>query len=150
VDEGTSLLFAGETIDVELFQNLIQPVARNEVIKTAELEAQMRQPTFTLSTTKVAEESTGPVWTVTKTLSGKEMMTIIDSGAIKAAVTRRTVEASSSTWTEGSDVKFIKADGTTYTPAGVCEEFPFSMGTINFKVRTYVVDKTPFQLLLGT
>ena len=105
------------------------------MIGTGELEARIEQPTFILSTTKVAEEPTGPVWTVTKTMTGKEMMTIIDSGAVKAAVTRKTVEASSSTWTEGSDVKFIKADGTTYTPAGVCEEFSFSMGMIKFKVR---------------
>jgi hypothetical protein len=150
VDEGASLLFAGETIDVELFQNLTEPIARNEVLETGELEARVQQPTFTLSTTKIAEEPTGPVWTVTKTMSGKEMMTIIASGAVKAAMTRITVEASGSMWTEGSDVKFIKTDGTTYMPAGVCEEFSFSMGMINFKVRTYVVDKAPFQLLLGT
>ena len=150
VDEGASLLFAGETIDMELFQNLTQPVARNEVIATGELEAQVQKLTFTLSTTRVAEEPTGPVWTVTKTTSEKEMMTIIDSGAVKAVVTRKIVEASSCMWTEGSDVKFIKADGTTYTPAGVCEEFSFTMGTINFKVHAYVVDRAPFQLLLGT
>ena len=150
VDEGASLLFAGETIDVELFQNLTQPIRRDEVIEMGELEAQDQLPTFTLSTAKVADEPTGPVWTVTKTMMGNDMMTIIDSGAVKAAVTRRTVEASNSVWTEGSDVKFIKADGTTYTPAGVCEAFTFNMGSVKFKVRAYVVDQAPFQLLLGT
>jgi hypothetical protein len=50
------------------------------------------------------------------------------------------VEAPGQKWTEGSDVKFIKADGTSFLPAGVCEEFSFRLGELQFSVKAYIVD----------
>lgn len=60
------------------------------------------------------------------------------------------MEASDNTWKEFSNVKFIKADGTIYEIARICEGFSFHMAKVKFKVQAYVVDRALFQLLLGT
>ena len=154
VDGTDTLLHDGHTVDWALFQNFTDPRNREEVLEKMgpeEIKFEDQQiPSFRIQLPKVSDDPSGPVWTITTTRGGQDMMTIIDTGAVKAAVTRHTVEASGQKWTEGSDVKLIKADGTSYSPAGVCEEFSFRMGELQFSVKAYVVDRAPFQLLLGT
>jgi len=153
VDGADTLSHEGHTMDWDLFQNITSPQSRDEVLPSTTPGVEVKvpsTPSFAIQSPKVSEDPSGPVWTITTTRSGKGMMTIIDTGAVKAAVTRHTVEATGHKWSEGADVKFIKVDGTSYSPAGVCEEFSFLMGDLQFSVRDYVVDRAPFQLLLGT
>ena len=155
VDEANTTLLDDKTVDFPLLNNILHPRIEPEVIVTATatndiITEEIQPPSFTITDGRVADEPTGPVWTVTTTNNNREMMTIIDSGAVKAVVTRRTIEAARFDWEPGSDVKFIKADGTSYEPEGVCTSFQFFMGTLKFTTKVYIVNKAPFQLLLGT
>jgi hypothetical protein len=77
------------------------------------------------------------------------MLTIFDTGAVKNAVTRHTITAVGCKWTEKVDISFVNADGVKYKPLGMCHEFPFKIGTVKFKTKVYVLEKAPFQFLLG-
>jgi hypothetical protein len=155
IDETSTTLLDDKTVDFPLLNNILHPSTEPEVIVTTTVmkdmvAEQIQAPSFIIADAKVADEPTGPVWTVTTTGNNREMMTIIDSGAVKAVVTRRTIEAAGFAWQPGSDVKFVKADGTSYEPEGICTSFQFFMGTLKFTTKVYIVNKAPFQLLLGT
>jgi hypothetical protein len=122
VDEASMTLLDVKTVDFPLLNNILHPSTKLEVILTAStttvtkdiITEEIQPPSFTIVDAKVADELTSPVWTVTTTNNNREMMTIIDLGVVKVVVTRRTIEAAGFNWEPGSDVKFIKDDGSLY------------------------------------
>ncbi|KAI5779508.1 hypothetical protein EDC01DRAFT_633802 [Geopyxis carbonaria] len=160
IDELFSTRYADQLVDFAVFNNVTSPTDAVEVIDNV-----LGQTAKTSAVVKVSDAidmsalgptsdecPTGPVWTISSTLRGQDMLTIFDTGAVKAAVPLSTANGSRCPWTTKLPHKlsFIKADGSRYSPAGFCPSFRFRFGTVEFDIQAYVVDNAPFQLLLGT
>ncbi|KAI5803704.1 hypothetical protein EDC01DRAFT_627527 [Geopyxis carbonaria] len=158
VDELFSTVIAGNAVEFPVFNNIVTPVDAVEVIEN--VVGKVAKPIVKVSDAidmsafgpTSGECPTGPVWTISSTLRGQDMLTIFDTGAVKAAIPISTATGSRSTWTENlpHQLCFIKSDGSRYTPAGYCPSFKFRFGTFEYDIEAYVVDNAPFQLLLGT
>ncbi|KAI5795809.1 hypothetical protein EDC01DRAFT_629730 [Geopyxis carbonaria] len=160
IDDLFSTMLAGVSVDYPVYNNITTPVEtvdvmQNVVGKTAKPGGLVKVSDaidMTAFGPVDSECPTGPVWTISSTLRGHDLLTIFDTGAVKAAIPVSTANGSQSPWTTQLPHKlcFIKADGTRYTPAGYCPSFKFRFGTFEFDIEAYVVDSAPFQLLLGT
>ena len=62
-----------------------------------------------------------------------------------------TVRGLNLTYTSGSDVSFVVANGSSIVPIGYCSDMQFSVQDDNhvFGEKVYVVESALFQLLLG-
>jgi predicted aspartyl protease len=125
--------------------NAISAKDDSEVVSVTKDEA----VTFSVPSSREATSPTGPMWSVTQTIRNEDMLTIFDTGAVKNAVTRHTVAAVGCKWTDRTDISFVNTDGIKYKPLGMCLDFPFKIGNRKFKTKVYVLDKAPFQFLLG-
>jgi hypothetical protein len=100
VDSAETLWHDGHPIDGALFHKIVDPRNREEVLErmiSEEVKFEDQPiPSFTIQFPKVSDDPSRPLWTITTTRGGRDMMTIIDTGAVKVAVTRH----SGSTWTE--------------------------------------------------
>ncbi|KAI5806361.1 hypothetical protein EDC01DRAFT_626444 [Geopyxis carbonaria] len=161
IDELFSTRFADQLVEFPVFNSITSPVDSAEVIdnvlgKTAKTSSSVVKVSDAIDMSALGPTTdkcpTGPVWTISSTLRGQEMLTIFDTGAVKAAVPISTANGSRTPWTTKLPHKlsFIKADGSRYSPAGFCPSFRFRFGTVEFDIQAYVVDTAPFQQLLGT
>lgn len=92
----------------------------------------------------------GCLWAMSETPKGQQLLTVWDTGACVCVAPVSSMVQTKTSWTKGSDVNFIMADGVLKEPLGVAEKFVFKLRDKFFAVRVYVVDKANYQLLLGT
>ncbi|KAI5777647.1 hypothetical protein EDC01DRAFT_635565 [Geopyxis carbonaria] len=125
VDELFSLLYAEQSVDFPLYNNLSKLPERNEVLTLAGNSDQVTvKVSDSLDMTKLGppadENPSGPLWTVSSTLKNQDLLTIFDTGAVKAAIPMSTATGTNSVWSSETPhpISFIKADGSTYKPAG--------------------------------
>ncbi|KAI5802968.1 hypothetical protein EDC01DRAFT_627780 [Geopyxis carbonaria] len=165
VDEYFSMLFASKLVSCPLNNNLSKEIEHREVISNVtdvpvEDSAPPAVTTVSISDSTdmskmgppVGDVPTGPVWSLASTLRGHDLLTIFDTGAVKAAIPVSTADGSFSSWstTTPQQISFVKSDGSRYKPAGFCPSFKFRFGSFQFDIQAYVVETAPFQLLLGT
>jgi len=125
--------------DFPLFHVLSQSYIENEV--------------FTIPRIPVAEEvkkPTGCLWAMSETPKGQQMLTVWDTGAVVCVAPVSTMTQTKTTWSKGSDINFVMADGVKRAPVGIAERFVFRVKNVYFAVRCYVVELANYQLLLGT
>src|SRR6202023_986075 len=84
------------------------------------------------------------------TMDNKKMLTVADTGTAVNVIPKSTLEHTGSKMTRPPDQKFLTTDGITISPLGICDEFKFQLGGIQFTVKAYICEKAGFQLLLGT
>ncbi|KAI5796555.1 hypothetical protein EDC01DRAFT_629356 [Geopyxis carbonaria] len=129
VDEFFSLLFAEKKIEFPLFNNLTKVLEKDDVLTMTGSRSKpvVVKVSDSLDMTKLGpptkEPPTGPLWTVATTVKNQDLLTIFDTGAVKAAIPRSTVDDTP------QPISFIKADGTRYKPAGFCPSFKFMFGS---------------------
>ncbi|KAI5781875.1 hypothetical protein EDC01DRAFT_632580 [Geopyxis carbonaria] len=157
IDEFFSLLFAEKSMEFPLYNNLSKVIEKDDVITLGGDPNRLTiKVSDSLDMTQLgppgSEPPSGPMWTVCSTMRNQDLLTIFDTGAVKAAIPRSTAVGTRSSWSKETPhpISFIKADGTTYKPAGFCPSFKFMFGSSVFDIQAYVVDSAPFQLLLGT
>ena len=89
----------------------------------------------------------------TRSLGGQDLFTIWDTAALLSMVPLSTVRALNLSYTPGSDVSFMGANGSRMSPIGYCSDmslsFPDDSRNRTFSDKVYVVESAPFQLLLG-
>ncbi|KAI5789054.1 hypothetical protein EDC01DRAFT_631103 [Geopyxis carbonaria] len=158
VDEFFSLLFAEKAVDFPLFNNLTKSMDKDDVLSLSGNSA----GNVTVKVSDALDMSqlgppaenppSGPLWSVCTTMRNQDLLTIFDTGAVKAAIPRSTVTGTSTPWSTETPhpISFVKSDGSRYKPAGFCPSFKFRFGTSTYDIEAYVVDNAPFQLLLGT
>jgi hypothetical protein len=83
-------------------------------------------------------------------LTGKRMLTVGDTGTAVNVIPRSVLQPTGFKITRPPDQKFLTTDGITISPVGICDEFIFRLGGIQFTIKTYVCERAGFQLLLGT
>jgi hypothetical protein len=148
VDDLTSTDHNGSNLALATFSTGNTIPAKDEVLSIAREEVQT--VSFSVpSSGETVGSPTGLMWSVTQTSRNEDMLTIFDTGAVKNAVTRHTITAVGCKWSEKVDISFVNAVGVKYKPLGMCHEFPFKIGKVKFKTKVYVLEKAPFQLLLG-
>ncbi|KAI5801311.1 hypothetical protein EDC01DRAFT_628254 [Geopyxis carbonaria] len=150
VDEFFSLLFANKSVDVPLYNNLTKDDSVDEVVRSiAADDPSPVRVTNALDMSKlgppVDDSPTGPVWTVASTLRNQDILTIFDTGAVKAVIPLSTARGTSSRWSRETpqQISFVKADGTHYKPEGFCPSFRFRFGCFEFDIQAvFVVDRS--------
>ncbi|KAI5778989.1 hypothetical protein EDC01DRAFT_634099 [Geopyxis carbonaria] len=161
IDELFSTVVSNTSVEFPLFNNITTPVDDVNVIEDVVRKASKPQAAVVKVSDAIdmsalgppdSEVPSGPVWTIASTMRGQDLLTIFDTGAVKAAIPLSTANGSRTPWTTKlpHDLYFVKADGSRYKPAGFCPAFKFRFGSFEFDIEAYVVDKAPFQLLLGT
>lgn len=98
----------------------------------------------------VAPPPKGSMRTYTYTLDNKKMLTVGDTGTAVNVIPKGTLEPAGFKITRPPDQKFLTTDGITISPLGICDEFNFKLGGIQFTIKIYVCKCAGFQLLLGT
>ncbi|KAI5776543.1 hypothetical protein EDC01DRAFT_636646 [Geopyxis carbonaria] len=105
LDELLSTPFAGKIVDYTLYNNMTAPVETVDVIqnvigKTAKPASGTVKVSDSMDMSALGpvndECPTGPVWTVSSTLRGQDLLTIFDTGAVKAAIPVSTANGSQS------------------------------------------------------
>ncbi|KAI5785811.1 hypothetical protein EDC01DRAFT_631726 [Geopyxis carbonaria] len=121
IDELFSTRYADQLVEFPVFNNITSPTDSVEVIdnvlgKTAKTSVVKVSDAIDMSALGPTSDEcpTGPVWTISSTLRGQDMLTIFDTGAVKAAVPVSTANGSRCPWTRKLPHKltFIKADGS--------------------------------------
>jgi hypothetical protein len=87
--------------------------------------------------------------TITHTVDGKDLLTVLDTGTSVNIVTEGILKDGGFPLIPSSDIVLESADDMNTTPMGMCRDYKFSIGEIMFTIRVYVVKKASFQLLLG-
>ncbi|KAI5777307.1 hypothetical protein EDC01DRAFT_635832 [Geopyxis carbonaria] len=106
IDELFSTRYADQLVDFPIFNNITSPTDSIEVIdnvlgKTAKTSVVKVSDAVDMSALGPISEDrpTGPVCTISSTLRGQDMLTIFDTGAVKAAVPLSTANGSRCPWT---------------------------------------------------
>ncbi|KAI5806380.1 hypothetical protein EDC01DRAFT_626463 [Geopyxis carbonaria] len=102
IDELFSTVVANTSIDFPLFNNISTPVDKIEVIddvvgKTSKTSAVVKvSDAIDMSALgpPAGDVPSGPVWTTASTLRGQDLLTIFDTGAVKAAIPLSTANGS--------------------------------------------------------
>lgn len=92
----------------------------------------------------------GSMRTYTYTLDNRKMLTVGDTGTTVNVIPRSILDPMGFRISRPPDQKFLTTDGITISPVGICDEFSFRLGGIQFTIKTYVCERAGFQLLLGT
>lgn len=126
------------TIDLPLSHVLTQTKERREVFAFSPPNNMTTSPSSVLQS-------------FTHTTGGQKMLTNWDTAALLSLVPLSTVRALNLNFTPWSDVSFVVANGSQMAPIGYCANLQFSFpdSPLMFGEKVYVVDKAPFQLLLG-
>ncbi|KAI5803929.1 hypothetical protein EDC01DRAFT_627733 [Geopyxis carbonaria] len=101
IDELFSTRYADQLVEFPVFNSITSPTDTVEVIdnvlgKTAKTSVVRVSDAMDMSALgpSTDEVPTGPVWTISSTLRGQDMLTIFDTGAVKAAVPVSTANGS--------------------------------------------------------
>ncbi|KAI5776120.1 hypothetical protein EDC01DRAFT_637068 [Geopyxis carbonaria] len=130
IDELFSTVVANRSIDFPLFNNITTPIDKVDVMDN--VVSKVAKPPNLVKVSDALDMSilgppaaavdvpSGPVWTIASTMRGQDLLTIFDTGAVKAAIPLSTANGSRTAWTTvlPHELYFIKADGTRYQPAG--------------------------------
>lgn len=92
----------------------------------------------------------GSMRTYTYTLDDRKMLTVGDTGTAVNVVPKSVLQGTGLAITRPPDQRFVTTDGITISPLGICDEFRFRFGGIQYTVKAYVCERAGFQLLLGT
>ena len=103
----------------------------------------------TMLTAPAAGRAAGSMRTLTKSVSGKEQQTVLDSETGVCVVPMTTIEKNGFRINRSSDVVLSGADQMESTPMGICDSFQFRINDVTYMVRVYVVKQATFALLLG-
>ena len=140
VDEQETIVVGHQEMDLPLYHVLTQVRERREVFAfSTPLSDTLRTPTTVMHS-------------FTRTPGGQDLFTIWDTAALLSLVPMSTVTALNLSYTPGSDVSFIVANGSRMAPVGYCTDMQFCFPEDPHRMFTdkvYVVDSAPFQLLLG-
>jgi hypothetical protein len=91
----------------------------------------------------------GSMRTYAYTLDDRKMLTVGDTGTAINLVPKGVLEPCGFKITRQPDQKLLTTDGITISPIGICDEFIFKLGGVQFTIKTYVCERAAFQLLLG-
>ncbi|KAI5791176.1 hypothetical protein EDC01DRAFT_630668 [Geopyxis carbonaria] len=107
IDEMFSTVVADKFIEFPLFNNVTTPVEQLDVIDS--VVAKVSKPSSLIKVRDSMDMTTlgppageipsGPVWTIASTMRGQDLLTIFDTGAVKAAIPLSTANGLRSTWT---------------------------------------------------
>lgn len=118
--------------------------------------ARERQEVFTFSSPSLdaplLHTPTSVMHSYTRTPGGQKLFTIWDTAALLSMIPMSTVTALNLSYTPGSDVSFVVANGSKMSPVGFCTDMKFSFPEAPHQMygdKVYVVESAPFQLLLG-
>ena len=139
VDELDTIVVGNNNVDLPLYHVLSQPRDRKEVFS------------FSTPDSDALQVPTSIMHSYTRSLGGQSPLTIWDTAALLSMVPMSTVRALNLSYTPGSDVSFVVANGSRMSPIGYCTDMQFSFPESDrlFGDKVYVVENAPFQLLLG-
>ena len=140
IDEQDTIIVGHQEFDLPLYYVLTQVREPQEVFAfSTPVSDTLRTPTTVMHS-------------FTRTPGGQDLFTIWDTAALLSLVPMSTVQALKLSYTPGSDVSFIVANGSRMAPIGYCNDMQFSFPEDSrrmFADKVYVVESAPFQLLLG-
>lgn len=141
IDDKEMIVVGNHKVDLPLYHLLTQIQERKEVFA------------FSPPSVDTLHVPISMLHSFTESAGGQRLLTIWDSAALLSMVPLSTVRALGLSFTPGSDISFMVANGTKMATIGFCTDMQFSFpndsGHCMFGDKVYVVDTTPFKLLLG-
>ena len=141
VDENEVINVGHHQMDLPLYHVLTQVREHKEVFA------------FSTPTYDTLRTPTSVMHSFTHSPGGQDLFTIWDTAALLSMVPLSTVRALNLSYTPGSDLSFMVANGSRMSPIGYCSDMSFSFPDDSrnrtFSDKVYIVESAPFQLLLG-
>ena len=141
LDEKDVILVGNQKLELPLYHALSQVRERKEVFA------------FNPPSPEALRPPSSVMHSYALSPGGQQLLTIWDTAALLSMVPMSTVRALNLSYTPGSDVSFVVANGSKMSPLGYCSDMQFSFPDDArrrmYHDRVYVVESAPFQLLLG-